>query len=186
MKIPSLPVLFLLGAICCVRAQTAPATDAGTDSLPVPAVDAGTDASGDVQKPGTTQILSDELHMDDVTHIAVYTGNVLVTGTNFSMKCEEMTVNFTKGGQVDTITAKGSVVIVQPGRITHCGQAVYFHDEDKFILTDQPIINDNGRTEAAPKITIYRARQEIITEGKSKMMIPEGSALTNPSTANPK
>jgi lipopolysaccharide transport protein LptA len=182
MKFPSLPVLFLLGAICCVRAQTTPVADAGADSLPVPSAD----TEGETVPVGSTVITSDELHMDDVTHIAVFTGNVVTTGTNFSMKCQEMTVNFDKGGKVDTITAKGNVVIVQPGRITHCGQAVYFHDDDKFILTDQPIINDNGKMLSAPKIIIYRGRQSLSTEGKSTMVIPEGSALSNPSTANPK
>ena len=177
MKLPPLFALFLLAAASCAWAQTTPAADADAGNLPT----AGADAGPGTPAAGSTVITSDELHMDEVTHIAVFTGNVETTGTNFSMKCQEMTVNFDKGNKIETIVAKGNVVIVQPGRITHCGQAIYYRDEDKFVLTDQPVINDNGKTIAAPKITIYRTRQSLYTQGKSTVVFPEGSALSNPS-----
>jgi len=164
MKFYLIPALMLL-ALSLGRAQTA---DVDTGAV-TPA-------------PGSTVIDSDELHMDQSTHVAVFTGNVVVTGTNFTLKCEEMTVNFDKANKIDNIVAKGDVVIVQPGRVTHCGQAIYYHDEDKFDLTDQPIINDNGKTIAAPKITIYRSRQSLLTQGKSTVVIPEGSGLNNSPT----
>ena len=128
MKLPLLFALLLLAVTPWSRAQTPSAPDVDTASLPTPSAD--TDA---VSAPaGSTVITSDELHMDEVTHVAVFTGNVVTTGTNFSMKCQEMTVNFDKAGKVDNIIAKGNVVIVQPGRITHCGQAIYYHDQDEF------------------------------------------------------
>jgi lipopolysaccharide transport protein LptA len=175
--------VLLLASVSCVRAQTT-TTDADSGALPTPAPDV--DAATEPPAAGQTVITSDELHMDEVTHIAVFTGNVETVGTNFNMKCQEMTVNFDKAGKIDNIVAKGDVVIVQPGRITHCGQAIYYRDEDKFDLTDQPIINDNGRTIAAPEIIIYRTRQSLYTKGKSRVIIPEGSALSNPSAANQK
>ena len=183
MKFPLLLAVLLLAAASCAHAQT-PATDTDSGALPVPAPDS--DVAAETPAAGQTVITSDELQMDEVTHIAVFTGNVETVGTNFNMKCQEMTVNFDKAGKIDNIVAKGNVVIVQPGRITHCGQAIYYHDEDKFVLTDQPIINDNGKTIAAPKITIYRTRQSLYTEGKSRVTIPKGSALSNPSASSPK
>jgi lipopolysaccharide transport protein LptA len=161
MKFRLLPALMLLGAVALGRAQTAD-VDAGAETPP----------------PGSTLIASDELHMDQVTHVAVYTGNVVVTGTNFTMKCQEMTVNFDKADKIDNIVAKGDVVINQPGRVTRAGQAIYYHDEDMFDLTDQPMINDNGKTIAAPEIIIYRTKQSIRTKGKTRTVIPEGSGLT--------
>ena len=68
---------------------------------------------------------------------------MVVVGTNFKMTCQEMTVYFTTDNKVDTIVATGDVIITQPDRVTHCGRADYFHDEDKFILTDQPVIHDH-------------------------------------------
>jgi lipopolysaccharide transport protein LptA len=162
MKFHLLPALMLLAALTLTRAQT---TDADTGAETPP--------------PGSTVIDSDELHMDQSTHVAVFTGNVVVTGTNFTMKCEDMTVNFDKADKIDNIVAKGDVVIIQPGRVTHCGQAIYYHDEDKFDLTDQPIIRDNGKTIAAPEIIIYRTKQSLYTKGKSTVVIPEGSGLNS-------
>jgi len=177
MKLPLLSALLLFAAASCAWAQTTPAPDSDADATPAPA----TDMAAVTPAPGSTVITSDELHMDEVTHIAVFTGNVVTTGTNFNMKCQEMTVNFDKGGKVDTIVAKGDVVSVQPGRITHCGQAVYYHDDDKFDLTDQPVINDNGKLIAAPEIIIYRTKQSLFTKGPSRVSIPEGSNTLNAS-----
>ncbi|HEY0257775.1 MAG TPA: LptA/OstA family protein [Candidatus Methylacidiphilales bacterium] len=135
--------------------------------------------------PGSTVITSDELHVDEASHTALFTGNVLVVGTNFNLKCQEMTVFFTKDNKIDHIMAKGDVVIEQPDRIAHCGQADYFHEEDKFVLTDQPSIIDNKNRIEAPKITIYRTTQQMITEGRTKTQLVQGigSGTPPPSSA---
>ena len=130
------------------------------------------DATGpDAAPPGATVINSDELRMDQAGKTAVFTGNVVVTGSNFNMTCQEMTVFFTSDSKIDNIIAKGNVVILQPGRITHCGQAQYFHDEDKFVLTDQPDILDNKNEIQAPKIIIHRGQQSLETVGRTTTKI---------------
>ena len=164
-------LLALAAAVTHSPAQDAPSTDATGEPTP---------------PPGSTVITSDELHMDQDSHTSVFTGNVVVTGTNFKMTCQEMTVNFTNDNKVDIITAKGDVVIIQPGRITHSGQGQYFHDDDKFILTDSPIINDNGNIISAPKITIFRTKQSLYTEGPTKTIIGQDHGLdSNPNSAAP-
>lgn len=122
-------------------------------------------STAETPPPGSTVITSDVLRSDQASHVAVFSGKVTVVGSNFTLKCNEMTVNFTKDGKVDTITAVGDVVIEQPGRITHSGQAQYFRDEDKFVLTDQPTILDNKNQITAPRITIFRTKQQMITDG---------------------
>jgi lipopolysaccharide transport protein LptA len=160
---------FLLPAVLMLAA-----TLAGRSQVP----DLG-DTGAETPAPGSTVITSDELHLDQVTHVAIFTGNVVVIGTNFSMKCQEMTVNFDKEGKVDTIVSKGDVEVVQPGRVTHSGQAVYYKDEDEFDLTDQPVIVDNKNRISAPEIIIYRTKQSMYTKGKTTTVIPEGSAFSS-------
>ena len=133
--------------------------------------------------PGATVITSDELHSDQQNHVSVFTGNVVVVGANFRMTCQEMTIYFTKDNKVDHIVSTGDVVITQPDRVTHCGHAEYFHDEDKFILTNQPVILDHKNQYSGPKIIIYRTTQ--------KMLIPAGGGrsnviLSNESMGSPK
>jgi lipopolysaccharide transport protein LptA len=151
------------------------------------------DASGSdvTPPPGATVITSDELHMDQTNHTSIFTGNVVVVGSNFHMTCDEMTVYATKDNKIDNIIAKENVVIIQPGRITHCGQAQYFHDEDYFILTDQPDILDNKNEIKAPKITIYRTKGTLKTEGRTTTTIIQGvgspsSSSTTPAATDPK
>jgi len=153
---------------------------------------AGDDAANpDTPPAGATLITSDELRMDQMPntpadpqgHTSIFTGNVVVTGTNFRMTCEEMTVYFDTASKIDHIIAKGNVIIVQPGRITHCGQAIYYHAEDKFVLTIQPHILDNRNEIWAPEITIFRTQQSLITKGPTRTIIRQG--IGSPTTPAP-
>jgi len=163
-----LPLLLLLLACALpVRAQTG-------DSL-----------APETPPPGSTIVNADELHADQVSHTAIFTGNVIVTGTNFNMTCEEMTIIFTKENKIDNIVAKGNVVITQPDRITHSGQAQYFQDEDKIVLTDQPTILDNKNQIWAPVITIFRTKQSMFTTGRTKTLLVNGMGSANATTPSP-
>jgi lipopolysaccharide transport protein LptA len=169
MKVHLLSAVLVFVALLPAAAQT-----------PVPLSQMDVQIAGAPPATGSTVITSDELHMDETTHVAVFTGNVLAMGTNFNMKCQEMTVNFDKAGKVDTIISKGAVEVIQPGRITHCGQAIYYHDQDMFDLTDQPVIVDNSKTIAAPEIIIFRTKQSLYTKGKSTVVLPQGSMTAKP------
>jgi lipopolysaccharide export system protein LptA len=131
--------------------------------------------------PGSTVITSDELHSDQNTHTSIFSGNVVVEGTNFKMTCQEMTVYFTPQNKVDHMVATGDVIITQPDRITHCGHAEYFHDDDKFILTDQPVILDHQNKITGTRITIFRTTQKMIIDGGRSTVII-GGELSGPST----
>ena len=142
--------------------------------------------TGDVAPPpGSTVITSDELHSDQQTHVSIFTGNVVVVGNQFRMTCEEMTVNFTKDNKVDTIIATGNVIINQPDRVTNCGRADYFHEDDKFVLTDSPTIHDHQNIIAGPKIIIYRTSQKMEVEGRSNVTLGPGSMSTPKDAAAP-
>jgi lipopolysaccharide transport protein LptA len=117
--------------------------------------------------PGVTQINSETLEMDQARLISVFTGNVVVTGNNFNLTCDDMTIFFTSASKVDTIVAHGHVIINQPGLVAHCGRAQYFHAEDKFVLTVQPDVVKNNTEVTAPTITVWRATQMMKTDGPS-------------------
>lgn len=153
-------------------------------AAPVSAPAQTTDSPAETPPPGSTVITSDVLHSDQINHVAVFSGKVVAVGSNFTLKCNEMTVNFTKDGKVDTITATGDVVIEQPGRITHSGQAEYFRDEDKFVLTDQPTILDNKNQISAPRITIFRTKQQMITEGGRTTTVLGNQAIGAPASSS--
>lgn len=140
----------------------------------------------DTAPAGSTVVTADECRSDQTTHTSVFTGNVVVTGTNFNMTCEEMTVIFNKDNKIDHIISVGNVVITQPDRITHSGEAQYFSEDDKFVLTDQPVIEQNKNKIAATKITIFRTTQKMVTEGRSTVVIISGGpGSPTPAPASP-
>jgi lipopolysaccharide transport protein LptA len=152
--------------------------------MPLPAQTTD-DSDTETPPPGGTIITSDELHSDQNTHISIFTNNVVVIGTNFKMNCQEMTVYFDKDNKVQRIVSTGDVVIIQPDRVTHCGHAEYFHDEDKFILTDQPVILDHKNTVAGPEITIFRGNQKMIVKGGRSRVILGPDSMSSPKTNAP-
>jgi lipopolysaccharide transport protein LptA len=174
-----LPLLFpLLSLVLIATAAPLPAQTDDTDSETPP--------------PGSTVITSDILHSDQTTHISVFTGNVIVLGTNLKMTCQEMTVYFTNDNKVSRIVSTGDVVITQPDRVTHCGHAEYFHDKDMFVLTDQPVIYDHQNSYSSPEIDIFRTSQKMIltggrthvTLGPNSMSSPDATPAPPPSTDN--
>jgi lipopolysaccharide transport protein LptA len=135
--------------------------------------------------PGATVITSDELHSDQQTHVSVFTGKVVVVGTNFRMTCQEMTVNFTTDNKVDNIVAVGDVVITQPGRVTTCGHAVYVRDSDTFDLTDQPTILDHNNKISGPEIIIERTTQKMTVKGGRSTTVISNESMGSPKSPPP-
>jgi lipopolysaccharide transport protein LptA len=135
---------------------------------------------------GSTVITSDELHSDQMAHTSIFTGKVLVAGTNFRMTCQEMTVYYTNDNKVDKIVATGDVIITQPDRVTHCGHAEYYREKDEFVLTDSPVILDHKDEVHGTRIIIDRPTQKMTVDGgRSKVIINDqslGASTTTPST----
>lgn len=131
---------------------------------------------------GSTLITADELHSDEATHQAVFTGKVTVTGQNFHMTCQEMTVLFTSDNKVSKIVATGDVVITQPGRVTHCGHAVYDQPSDTFDLTQEPIIYQGKEQLKATEIVIDRTSQKLTTKGGRTTLIMDNASMGQATT----
>jgi lipopolysaccharide transport protein LptA len=153
-------------------------------SVPLPAQTTDDSDTETPPPPGSTVITSDELHSDQQNHVSIFTGNVVTVGQNFRMTCQEMTVNFTNDNKVDTIIATGDVIITQPDRVTHCGRAEYFKDDDKFDLTESPVILDHKNTVSGPEIIIFRTTQKMIVQGgRSRTIISNASMGAAPAPA---
>ena len=110
---------------------------------------------------------------------------MIAVGTNFRLTCDEMTVYFTNDNKVDRIVSTGNVIITQPDRVTHCGHAEYFRDEDKFVLTDQPRILNGKDQLYSTQITIYRATQKLVTQGGRTTTIISSESMGTPPAPSP-
>ena len=171
MKLSTFFLLLLLGFLLPCEPVKAQAPDDTNPETPAPA--------------GSTVITSDELHSDQVAHTSIFTGNVVVVGTNFHMTCQEMTVYFTNDNKVQKIVSTGDVVITQPDRITHCGHAEYTQATDIFVLTDSPVILSNGKDKVqGTRITIERQTQKMTVDGGRTTVTLDDQNL-GPTTTTP-
>lgn len=74
---------------------------------------------------------------------------------------------------VNMIEATGRVLIEkEDGRAT-CRKAVYHGDEEKIVLTGEPVAWQKGTRVTGKKITMYLAEDRSIVEGGSQVMIQQ-------------
>ena len=103
-----------------------------------------------------TVITSVDLDMrsSDTETTALFTQNVVVSGTNLKLTCDRLEVvalrDPQKGGAIGEIekfkslVATGNVRILQGDREATCGRAVVLPGDDKIILTEEPTVIDHG------------------------------------------
>ena len=131
------------------------------------------------QEVQPTVIESVQLDMSstDTLTTFIFSKNVIVTGTNLRLTCDRLEVISTrKGDQAATIgklghfkslIAEGSVHIVQSDREAACGRAEVLPDDNKIILTDNPVVKDlaNGAIATGPRMVLYRGERRAVIEG---------------------
>src|SRR5689334_22257294 len=106
-------------------------------------------------EPQNTVIESEQFVMrsTDKETTSVFTGKVVATGTNLRLTCDRLEiVAIRKGdpsatiGKIDSFKsfiATGNVRIIQGDREAACGKAEILPDDDKIILTGQPVVDDH-------------------------------------------
>jgi lipopolysaccharide export system protein LptA len=76
---------------------------------------------------------------------------------------------------VSMIEASGRVRIIKEGGQATCRKAVYHGDEDKIVLTGDPVAWQKGTQVTGQKIIMYLSEDRSVVEGSSRVMIsPEG------------
>jgi lipopolysaccharide export system protein LptA len=140
-----------------------------------------------------TELRSEKLEMtstDDET-TAIATGNVILTGTNLRITCDQLTIIATRLGDKDAtigtiekfkyILATGNVRIVQGDRESTSQRAEVFPREDKVVLSEEPVIIDhsNGFTAAGETITLFRGKREVFVDKPRFTGPPVGDLSAN-------
>ncbi len=78
---------------------------------------------------------------------------------------------------VSQIEATGRVKIERDAGNATCQKAVYYRDEDKIVLTGDPVAWDKGARVSGKRITMFLAEDRTVVEGGSHVRLePEGGA----------
>lgn len=113
-------------------------------------------AAKEAPPPVPTEITSEhfESRSTDTEMTTLFTGEVVVTGTNLRITCDRIEVISLRVGEESQVVARqnrfksliatGRVKIVQGDREALCGRAVVLPGDDKITLTDHPVVIDHG------------------------------------------
>lgn len=128
--------------------------------------------------PQATIITSEraELQNTGADAYTVFEENVRLTGTNLEVTCDKLEVF---GEQIDDpekesgtlgkirprrVLATGNVIILQAGRKATAEMLEILPQEDKIILSGNPVVTDIQGTAAGDRITFFRGDQRFIVE----------------------
>ena len=133
----------------------------------------------------STVITSDRLEMNQgqVQNHFIFYDNVTVISQNFhatsnllevfsaregtSSRSDDLDTpsEAIKVGAIKKIIAIGNVVIKQEGRHATAGRAEIFPDEEKIVLTENPVVTDNQGTVTGFRMTLLRGENKALVEG---------------------
>jgi lipopolysaccharide export system protein LptA len=162
------------------------------------AVDAASNGASD--EVGTT-VISQKMTFKNQESQAVFDGAVVLTRGTLVVYSDRMVVSFrnqeagtdpkagkppatpAKGPEtvsnraVTQIEATGRVKIERDAGNATCRKAVYYRDEDKIVLTGDPVAWDKGTRVSGKRITMFLAEDRTVVEGGSHVRIePDGGA----------
>jgi lipopolysaccharide export system protein LptA len=164
------------------------------------AVEAASNGASD--QVGTT-VISQRMTFKNQQSQAVFDGAVVLTRGTLVVYSDRMVVSFRnqeadpkKSGEAaknqptpakgpDTVSNRAVTQIEAIGRVkierdagnATCQKAVYYRDEDKIVLTGDPVAWDKGTRVSGKRITMFLAEDRTVVEGGSHVRIePEGGA----------
>lgn len=132
-----------------------------------------------VEEPVPTVIASDTAEMvsTDAESTFTFKNNVVVTGTNLKITCDELVVvahrhpdpkaTIGKQDRFKSLVAMGHVHILQSDREATCERAEVFPSEDKVVLTGNPVVQstDGAYRADGPRLVLYKGQRRAVIEG---------------------
>jgi lipopolysaccharide export system protein LptA len=131
------------------------------------------------EEPPPTVIASDtgEMVSSETSSTFTFRHNVVVTGTNMKITCDELIVVANRTGdpkatlgrqdRFKSLVATGHVRILQNDREATCERAEVFPGDDKVVLTGNPSVRSlDGQYRAdGPRLVLYRGERRAVIEG---------------------
>ncbi|MCP9454510.1 MAG: hypothetical protein NNA18_00190 [Nitrospira sp.] len=155
----------------------------------------GAKPSGEAAAVPTT-ITSNKMTVHNRENQAIFEGNVVLTRGALVVNSEKMIVFFhgqagdpkhgaaekrseglpsPTGRSLERVEAIGHVTIKQENGHATCQKAVYFSNEEKIIMTGDPVAWEKGTRVSGRQITIYLAEERSVVEGGSHVHIEEAA-----------
>jgi len=112
----------------------------------------------------------------DTETTITFKDHVLVTGTDLRLNCDFLQVVVKRKGDISatigtidkfrSMLATGNVTLIQGDREAACGRAEVLPEQDRVILTQNPVVVDHDQKTriAGEKITLLRGQRQVLVE----------------------
>jgi len=182
-------VFSLLGALCY-------------STLPVFAQDILQGLKGKEGKGGPIEITSDRLDAFNENKMVVFSGNVIAVQEDKTIYADTLNIFYKKepdarskaqtkplakpeakknpeaaGGELDRIEAVGNVRIVQQNRLVTGDKAVYIQNEQKIIVTGNPVLKEGDNIIKGERVVVLLDENKGIVESSKQKRV---TAVINP------
>ena len=143
--------------------------------------------ASDGNKP--IHIMSDRFDAYTEKKLAVFSGNVVVKQGDTTINADEFRLYYKKGsagekktgqfmspgsvqsGNIEKIEAKGNVTIKQKEKTVTGGLAVFFNDEQKIIITENPVMKDGENEIRGDTIIFFMAENKGIVKSSQNQRV---------------
>ena len=135
-------------------------------------------------------IKSDTFEIDNNKKTVTFSGNIDAKKEDFTINCQKMVLFFSgnpgetnsnkEGAKIEQIIASGEVRISRKdGSRASCDKAVYYQNDEKLVLTGNPVIRQGEDFVEGAVITVYLKENRSVVEGtggiKAKaVLVPSG------------
>ena len=88
--------------------------------------------------------------------------------------------------RVETMVATGHVIIRTPRRTAYAGRAVYVESAHLFVLTEDPVVIQNGDRMSGARITFFTRMNKSVVQGHSLMLLDSKGNSPSPASSKTK
>ena len=124
------------------------------------------------------------LEWDMKENTMVFEGGVVAQGKDLTIECDRVFVYFNEGfaedasqdvDKIDKVVAKGKVKIIRPDGEGLAEEAAYYTNEQKVVLTGQPVFKRGNDSLAGSKITLFKDKGNVKVEGPVRAVLHTNS-----------
>jgi len=138
--------------------------------------------SKEIPSKGPIIIHSDSLEVDQQKRLIIFEGKVKARRKDIVVDCQKMIVYYLENpkknesametGRIDKIVALGDVVINRPdGSVARAGKAVFYQNEGKVVLTENPIVQQGPDFVEGQRIIMFLNENRSIVEGSKEKRV---------------
>jgi lipopolysaccharide export system protein LptA len=119
----------------------------------------------------TTEIRGTRLVYDEKAAMASFSGNVRLRNPKAAMNCDEVVLHLKENNEIDWIEAFSEVIIQSDDRKALADKAIYYADEQKFVLEGDPKVKQGQHIMAGERIVFWHGDRRMVCEPNARVLL---------------